>query len=163
LRLARADHTALHAALAGVERQSREDRRVELGPVRPDVLSPDQTLVHVVGRDDDAVVGNGVDQHLVEAVVDTLGAERLAEIASGSQQQPGLPGSPDELLAGAPVLAQLHPLTDTPVLISTSRSLPFCSRAAAPGTLSAGHRDLAEATGCVGVEALRTGQSPRED
>ena len=82
-RLGAGDHAALHAAAVSVQRQGREDRRIELLAVHPGVLATDQPRCGIERRDDDAGVRDRVLEELVEAVVDALRVERLVEVAGG--------------------------------------------------------------------------------
>ena len=82
-RLSGGDHAALHAAALTVDRQGREDRRIELLAVDPGVLAGDQLGRGIESRDDDSRVRDRVLEQLVEAGVDALRLERLVEVASG--------------------------------------------------------------------------------
>ena len=89
-RLAADDHAALHAAALAVQRQRREDRRVELLAVDPGVVAADELRLGIERGDDHAAVRHGVGQQLAEAVVNAVELERLVQVARGREQQLGL-------------------------------------------------------------------------
>ena len=93
-RLAAHDHAALHAAAVAVQRQRRQDRRVELPAVDPREVAADQLRLGVERGDDHAVVRHGLGEQLAEAVVDALELERLVQITRCRQQQLGFLGPP---------------------------------------------------------------------
>ena len=79
-RLAADDHAALHAAALAVQGNRRQSRGIEDLALGPDVFGADEVVSLVVGRDDQAVVLDDVGEELVEALVDALRLEALAEL-----------------------------------------------------------------------------------
>ena len=85
--LAADDDPALHAAAGPVQRQRRQSRRVDDVALDPGVVAVDQVVALVVARDDEPVVLDHLAEQLVEALVDPLRLERLAELPGGVEEQ----------------------------------------------------------------------------
>ena len=79
-RFAADDHAALHAAALAVQWNRGQSRGIEDLALGPDVFGADEVVSLVVGRDDQAVVLDDVGEELVEALVDTLRLQALAEL-----------------------------------------------------------------------------------
>jgi hypothetical protein len=97
-RLTGDDDAALHPPAFAVQGKRRERRGIEHGAVRPRVLAADRLVAIVVRRDNDAVVLDHVSDELLEALVDPLRLDALAELPSGVEKEPGDLGLPPQFL-----------------------------------------------------------------